>query len=112
MGRVLIASLPKEEFDKYLVRIELKSLTSKTVSDKAKFVGIIEKVRLNGYSTIDQELELGLRSIAVPVKTPSGRVVAAMNIGINVHRVPFSKMASSFLPLLRENALTLGRFLS
>lgn len=112
MGRVLIASLPQEEFDKYLARTELKSLTPKTVSDKAKFLEIIKKVRLNGYSIIDQELELGLRSIAVPVKTRSGRVAAAMNIGLNAHRITVSKMVSSFLPLLRENASALGKFLS
>ena len=112
MGRVLIASLPQEEFDKYVARIELNSFTSKTVSNKTKFLEIIKKVRLNEFSIIDQELELGLRSIAVPVKTPGGRVVAAMNIGLNAHRVPLSKMASRFLPLLRENASTLGKFLS
>jgi len=112
MGRVLIASLPQEEFEKYLARIELKSLTPKTVSDKSKFLEIIEKVRVSGYSLIDQELELGLRSIAVPVKTLSGRVVAAMNIGLNAHRFPASKMVSSFLPVLRENASILGKFLT
>jgi IclR family transcriptional regulator, pca regulon regulatory protein len=112
MGRVLIASLPQEEFEKFLARIELKSLTPKTVSDKSRFLEIIEKVRVSGYSLIDQELELGLRSIAVPVKTSSGRVVAAMNIGLNAHRFPANKMVASFLPVLRENASALGKFLT
>ena len=111
MGRVLLASLPEEEFERCLARMELKSFTPKTVRDKTRLREIIQKVRLNKYSITDQELELGLRSIAVPVKTPNGCTVAAMNIGVNANRVSITEMTSTFLPLLRENASTLGKFL-
>jgi IclR family pca regulon transcriptional regulator len=111
MGRVLLAALSADDFEKCLAGMELKKLTPKTVCEKTKLREVIEKVKRNGYAVVDQELELGLRSIAVPVKTPTGRVVAAMNIGLNAQRAPLSKMTSRFLPLLRENASTLGAFL-
>lgn len=104
MGRVLLAALPESELTAYLDRIELKVLTPKTITDKRLLGEIIRRVRTDGFAVTDEELELGLRSIAVPVKNHQHRVVAAMNIGVHAARVSSAEMIHRFLPILQENA--------
>lgn len=104
MGRVLLASTGPEDLAAYLERVELKPLTPKTVTGKAALREELERVRERGYALVDEELEMGLRSLAVPVKSRSGRVVAAMNIGVHAARVSIPEMLERCLPLLREGA--------
>jgi IclR family pca regulon transcriptional regulator len=58
-------------------------------------------VRQDGYAINDEELELGLRSIAVPVRGASGQVLAALNVGAQAARVSAERMKQEFLPVLR-----------
>ncbi len=62
------------------------------------------KFAREGYSIIDQELEHGLRSMAVPIQNTSGKVVAALNIGAHAQRVSIQEMQTKFLPPLRAAA--------
>ena len=80
-GRVLLAALPTEAWADMLRNIPLTQVTEKTVTDKAKFKKVLEQVRDQGWSLVDQELETGLMSIAAPVRTSSGHVVGAINVG-------------------------------
>jgi IclR family transcriptional regulator, pca regulon regulatory protein len=107
MGRVLLAALPEPELVAHLDRMALKALTPKTVVDKYLLSQIIRRVRLEGFALADEELELGLRSIAVPVKTSTNRVVASMNIGVHAARVSAAEMMYRFLPILQEHAALL-----
>jgi IclR family pca regulon transcriptional regulator len=87
-------------------------LTPRTITDKKALREIVMRVRSEGFAMIDGELELGLRSIAVPVQTRNGRVVAAMNIGAHSARVSAAEMIHRFLPVLHENARALGQLLA
>lgn len=104
MGRVLLASLPLNEFEDYVKRVTLKPLTAQTVTSKSEFRRIIEETRIRGYALIDQELEIGLRSLAVPIKNPSGAVVAAINVSAQAVRVEKDAMIEHFLPVLQNAA--------
>ncbi len=108
MGRVLLAAFTPEELAAYLERVELKPLTPNTISQKSALAAELDCVRAQGYALVDQELEIGLRSLAVPVCTRSGRVVAAMNTGVHAARVQPSEMLQRFLPILRESAARLA----
>ncbi len=108
MGRVLLAALSKEDLKAYLENLELKPLTAKTIRNKKRLLREIEKVREQGYALVDEELECGLRSIAVPVSTRSGRVVAAMNTGVHASRVDTEELVARMLPVLREAAQRLS----
>ena len=68
----------------------------------------LQRVRTVGYAIVDQELEIGLRSIAVPVKDYRARVAAAINISVQAPRVSIAEMEKSFLPPLRQAAEELG----
>lgn len=106
MGRVLLAALPPGELAAYLQRVEIKQLTPKTMTSKEQLLQIIERTRATGFALTDEELELGLRSIAVPVRNRMNRVMAAMNIGVHASRVPADEMIARFLPVLQENSST------
>ncbi len=84
MGRVLLANLPPEELRAYLDRVELRPLTPRTITSRDELEAVLESVREQGWASVDQELEAGLRSVAVPIRGRDGRVVAAMNVSMRV----------------------------
>lgn len=104
MGRVLLAALPDKDLTAYLDRVELRALTPKTVTDKGLVYEMIRRVQAQGFALADEELELGLRSIAVPVRNRMDRVVAAINIGVHAARVSAGEMIERMLPMLQESA--------
>lgn len=108
LGRVLLAQLPDDELDAYLARTELLPRTEHTITDKARLRAVLAQVKRDGYAIINEELELGLRSIAVPVRGASGRVLAALNVGAQAVRVSPDKMVQEFLPVLRQGAQELA----
>jgi IclR family pca regulon transcriptional regulator len=69
-------------------------------------------VARNGYSLVDQELEIGLRSMAVPIENPSGKVVAALNVGAHAQRLSIQELQNKFLPQLRATARELSMLLN
>lgn len=108
LGRVLLAQLPDHELDAYLARVPLASRTANTVTDPARLREILAQVRRDGYAINNEELELGLRSIAVPVRGASGRVLAALNVGAQAARIKPQQMIKEFLPVLRQGAQELA----
>lgn len=112
MGRVLLGGLPDAELDAYLDHTELRALTPFTVVDRARVRALIEQARESGYAVNDQEMELGLRSIAVPIKDSTGHVVAALNIGCSTARTSYAEMERNFLPVLRGAAEQISKVLA
>jgi len=108
MGRVLLANLAEDELARYLRRIKLAPHTDRTIVSKEQLARTIAGVRDAGFAIVDQELEIGLRSIAVPVKDYRGRVAAAINISVQAARVSSAEMEKTFLPALRAAADELG----
>jgi len=108
MGRALLAHLPEERLDRYLERAVLTRYTSRTVDSVAKLRRILELTRRNDYAIVDQELEVGLRSLAIPIRNAAGNVVAALNVGCPAQRVSVRDMQTTFLPHLRKSAQEIG----
>jgi IclR family pca regulon transcriptional regulator len=108
MGQVLLAHLPDDALKAYLDRVRLVARTNRTIVSAAKLRKVLANVRDAGYAVLDQELEVGLRSIAVPVTDARGHVVAAINIGAHAARVSVEQMQARFLPPLRRCASALG----
>jgi IclR family pca regulon transcriptional regulator len=107
MGRVLLAALPDVELDAYLRDLKPKAYTPRTIVKIPQLRNAILGVRDRGYAIVNEELEAGLRSIAVPVYTRSNRVVAAINVGTHVSRVDQSTLVKTCLPALQNGAQTL-----
>jgi IclR family transcriptional regulator, pca regulon regulatory protein len=112
MGKVLLAGLKPAELDAYFAAVKLVSHTPHTIVDEAQLRAVIERVRRNGYATNDREIELGLRSISVPITDRDGRVVAAMNVSGQAARVPMKVFVSDYLAPLRRTAATVSELLA
>src|SRR6267142_5796235 len=104
MGRVLLAALSDSELAAFLGATELASFTRYTIVDKDELRAVLEKVRRNNYSLVDQELETDLRSIAIPIQNAAGRTIAAMNIGARASLTSKKHMLDAFLPVMRNAA--------
>lgn len=100
MGRVLLAAMDDEQLQDYLMHAELHPKTSRTLHTPEALWECLLQVRQQGWSIVDQELEQGLRSLAVPVYDSSGHVLASMNISTHAGRVPYSELEKRYLPLM------------
>jgi IclR family pca regulon transcriptional regulator len=104
MGRVLLAALPDDQLADYLEEATLSRLTERTIVDRDRLRAEVERTRSRGWCVVDQELEDGVRSVAVPIHDAAGRVVAAVNTSAHATRVPSATLQRSFLPKLRACA--------
>ncbi|GAA3027552.1 IclR family transcriptional regulator domain-containing protein [Actinokineospora globicatena] len=104
MGRVLLASLPPAELRRRLERTEQRPLTPHTITSRAGLVDALDRVRADGYAMVDEELEIGVRSVAVPVRDRAGAVVAAVNVAMHSERRTPRECVDEVLPLLRAAA--------
>jgi len=104
MGRVLLAQLPDGELDARLESMTLQAHTPYSLTSKAALREDILRVREQGYSIVDQELDLGLRSVATTVFTGNGDLLGAINISTNAARVPLEVLQKDYLPRLRQLA--------
>jgi IclR family transcriptional regulator, pca regulon regulatory protein len=104
MGRVLLAALPPRERDERIAKAELVAHTRHTVTRRSELRAILKSVATEGYCLVDQELEEGLRSIAVPVVDQLDHVRAAINVSAQANRISLETMRRTFLPALQQAA--------
>lgn len=104
MGRVLLASLAACDLECYLANVELAARTSRTVASVAELRRVLATVARQGWALVDQELEDGVRSVAVPLRDRGGRVVAAMNVSGHAARTSRTHLTRDVLPLLQAAA--------
>ncbi|GAA2177193.1 IclR family transcriptional regulator C-terminal domain-containing protein [Leucobacter tardus] len=86
MGRVLLAHLSERDVRALLAEHPPHPLTDRTTTDVETIIGELARVREQGWAIVDGELELGLRSVAVPVRGRDGSVVAAVNVSMSATR--------------------------
>lgn len=111
MGRVLLAALPEEEVRAILDRADLVPRTVHSLTEPDDIIAELEMVRARGYAIIDQEVEIGLRSIAVPLRNIRGDVVAALNTGVAANQSAATELETLFLPDLIKTQTGLKRVL-
>jgi IclR family pca regulon transcriptional regulator len=104
MGRVLLAQLDDGALQQHLGSCPVRRHTAHTVTDLATLRGILRAVGQQGWCLVDQELEEGLISIAVPVRNQRGRVLAAMNASTHASRASPEQVVERFLPVLQQAA--------
>ncbi|WP_102960502.1 IclR family transcriptional regulator domain-containing protein [Mangrovicella endophytica] len=100
MGRAMLAALPEDEAIGLLGRDPLPARTPKTITAPDAILAELAAVRQQGYAIIDQEVEMGLRSIAVPLHSARRRVVAALNTGVAAVQAEPQDLVSLYLPEL------------
>jgi len=111
MGRVLLASRSDAEIERLLKGIRPKKLTPKTKTGARELFEAILQARRQGYAISDEELELGLRSIAVPVTNSRGQTVVAIAVSLQAARMTPAQMIERLLPALQSGKLELATIL-
>ncbi|NIY73011.1 helix-turn-helix domain-containing protein [Marivivens donghaensis] len=102
MGRVLLAALPEEEARALIDTSDLTPRTVQSVTEPERIMERLAAARTDGYAVIDQEVEVGLRSIAVPLYNAHGHVVAALNTGVAAVQSEASDLAALYLEPLKR----------
>lgn len=111
-GRVLLAALPREEQQVLLRQWEPKRYTPKTLVKPEEVLTELERVRTDGYSLVDQEIELGVNSLAVPLLDRDGDVLAALNVSAHASRIAAKDLERRFLGPLRDTAAEVNAMVS
>jgi IclR family pca regulon transcriptional regulator len=102
IGRVLLAHANTSQLNQYFTSAHLQQLTPATVTDVERFKAALQDVEHNGFALVDQELQLGLKTLAVPVHNRAGNVVAAMGIDLSSLPGSVESLMQSALPQLRR----------
>jgi len=111
IGRVLLSGLTDEAMEQVLSSIKPVAHTPKTVTAKGKLRDLIRDTRRVGWSIVDEELEVGLRSVSAPIRSRSGEIVAAFNICGPSVRVTAEDMRNRFVPELLEATERINRLI-
>ncbi len=111
MGMVLLSELSEQELSEYFSRVKLQPLTEFTITDEQQLRKMLIKVKAQGYAINDQQLEIGLRSMAVPMYSRKGGVIAAMNVGTHAAHLSSADLQERFLPRLQRAAMELSLLL-
>jgi IclR family transcriptional regulator, pca regulon regulatory protein len=104
MGRVLLADLSETQLDDYFGRVTLAPLNARTVTDEKELRHIVTDAREHGWTLVDQEVEEGVRSLAVPLRSPEGRTEAALTVCSHAFRVSVERVMDEFLPLVLDTS--------
>jgi IclR family transcriptional regulator, pca regulon regulatory protein len=109
MGRMLLAGLDELALERWLRSLKPQAATRFTLVDKAGLRSAVERARTHGFAYVEQELQEGLCSIAVPVRDGSGRTIAALNVGMPFRVGARAHALARVLPALRQGAAEIER---
>lgn len=111
-GRVLMAGMSDDALARFLAGSRLEPRTENTVTDPGALRSIVRQARQSGYATAIDELDYGITALAVPIRSPAGTVVAALNSSGYTGRLDIATMIADRLPDLRESAARISQALA
>lgn len=100
LGKVLLAALPPAELEEVLAQPTRSGLEARWRPDRAERDAALREVRARGWALTDEQLALGIRSVAAPLRDGSGRTVAAINVNTHAAETPLERLLDEHLPLL------------
>jgi IclR family pca regulon transcriptional regulator len=104
MGKAILAFLPEERRDELVARIDFVKRGPNTLTSARAFRTALAEIRATGIAVNDEELAVGLRSIASPIRSRSGDVVAALNLAVHRTMVATDELIARYGPAVRETA--------
>jgi IclR family pca regulon transcriptional regulator len=110
MGRVLLSDLPPPQLREFLAGAKIERRTAKSIVNRSALKAEIEKAGASGFALVDEELEIGLRSIAVPIRDNARKIVAAINVSTQSSRFSTIEMERQILPELLKAARSIEDF--
>ena len=111
IGRTLLAAFPPEELRRWISQTKIKRYTPRTRTKRVEIEKILDDVRKHGFSLVDQELEIGLRSLGVAVTNKSGTTVAGLSVSVVEGQASSGTLIKSYLGPLQDAAAEIGESL-
>ncbi|MFL9902395.1 IclR family transcriptional regulator C-terminal domain-containing protein [Paraburkholderia fungorum] len=108
-GRVLLSGLSEDEIRRHLNRVPMKYSTTRTLGNVDAVMQVVKRAARDGYATSNEELEIGMSAMAVPVRNRSGEIEAALSVSVFSGRVNVTTLEQTFLPVLLAVAARLQR---
>lgn len=112
LGRAILASMAEDEVAEVWEASDRSNPTPKTVTSFDDLLEKLEEVRRRGFALVDQELELGVRSVAAPLHDSSGRTVAAINLSTHANRTTKQELHARYIPELLATARSIDDVLA
>lgn len=109
MGRVMLGYLDEQELWRRLKEMRISPFTPSTITGMQALVERIRDDRVQGFSIVDEELERGLRSVAVPILDRSGQALGAINVSTHATRTTRNEMRAHYVPELKRVANLVSR---
>jgi IclR family transcriptional regulator, pca regulon regulatory protein len=106
-GRVLLADLERKVMLKLISAVKLAAFTQHTLSTKSAVIESVAKAKALGFFQADEEHELGVRALAVPLRSVAGNVVAALNVVSASEPLVNSRVQNKTLPTLASRYLSI-----
>lgn len=104
MGRAILANLPDKPLKHFVDNIELIAHTPSSITDRNQLLDVLQQAAKQQYAIVDQELDTGLLSLALPVYKSNNELIGAINISTNASRISQETLIKEFLPALRDCA--------
>ncbi len=104
LGKVLLADLPPDDLNRRLADADLPAFTSHTITDHQGLLSELTLVRLRGYATSDEELAVGLRAVAAPIRNATQNAVAAINVSGPVTSISRERLKAEIVPAVVKTA--------
>jgi len=104
LGKILLAALPPDQAEQVLAEPSRSGITARWQPSPAERAVELRKVRARGWSLTDEQLALGIRSVAAPLRDGDGRVIAAINVTVHAAETPVEILTGKYLPWLLETA--------
>ncbi|MFV3288692.1 IclR family transcriptional regulator domain-containing protein [Pseudomonas sp. NY11955] len=101
-GRVWLAWLDEADRDAYFARNPLRALTPYTQTDRSQLEAELQRVQAQGFCIVDQEYEIGMRVLGVPLLDRAGRLKATLTITTHASRLSVDEIRLRYLPALYE----------
>jgi IclR family pca regulon transcriptional regulator len=104
LGKVLLAALPPAGAERVLAEPSRSGITARWQPSEAERAATLREVRARGWSLTDEQLALGIRSIAAPLRDGEGAVIAALNVTVHAAETSVEVLTGQYLPLLLQTA--------
>ena len=112
IGQCLMSAMPDDELDRFLASYEFPKLTRHTITDKGKLKNAILATRARGYAIVDQQLEIGLRSVAVPITGRRGNVKCGISVSRFNEEVSAKESTANYMPAMLDASAKIGAVLA
>ncbi len=100
----MLAFLPADRLEDILQRMDLQPFTPKTITNRQDLLKELNRIRTRGFGTCNEELSLGVRAVAAPIRNHEGEVVAGINIGVPTARCSMKNWENFFGKKVMETA--------